>query len=264
MSNNQSQKNNHIQIDIITLTKNSDKCILETLHSVNSQDYPHIHHIIIDGNSTDKTIPIINQYHHKKKLSIFQQHGSGIANGLNTGLIKSSGELVIFLNSGDSFVSESVLSKIVDSYVKEKWLWAFGETISRSRKGYFTRHIKQYKTWQQSLFLYKNPICHQSTVFSQEILQKNGLYDEKLSLEMDYDFNVRASLLSQPFLLHFPISYYDTTGVSSRHVFKYYKIHKKLRKKYFSLSPISNLKIDSICLIKAILRFLMIPVKLYL
>jgi glycosyltransferase involved in cell wall biosynthesis len=253
-----------IIFDVITTTKNSSASIESTLSSVSSQTYEHINHIIIDGYSSDSTIDIVNHYNHCKNLSIFQEDPLGIANAFNKGLLKSSGDLILFLNSGDRFVDENVVKQLVESYMNNIWLWAFGETISVSRRGYVKRHIKQYKKWDQRLFLYSNPICHQSTIFSQELINKVGLYNEQLSLEMDYDFNVRASLISHPYLLYFPVSYYDTTGVSSIQVFKHYEIHKKLRKKYFPLSHMKNLMIDSIYYILAMKRFLMIPIKLYL
>ena len=253
-----------IYFDIITTTKNSDNVIKKTLDSVSNQTYHYINHIIIDGFSTDDTIKNIQDFHHKKNIVIYQESPKGIANAFNIGLKKHSGKLVLFLNSGDILVDKNVIKKIVESYLNEKWLWAFGETISVSRKGYFKRHIKQYPQWQQDLFLYSNPICHQSTIFSRDLIEQVGLYNEELSLEMDYDFNIRASLISEPYLLYFPISYYDTTGVSSIKVFKHYKIHKQLRKKYFPLSRTRNLMIDSICFLKAIKRFMMIPIKLYL
>ena len=116
----------------------------------------------------------------------------------------------------------------------------------------------------KNYFLYSNPICHQSTIFSQELLQKVGLYDEQLYLEADYDFNIRCSLIYQPYLIRFPVSYYDTTGVSSREVFKSYRIQRKVRKKYFQLTPRQTLIIDSVCMLKVFKRFVMIPFKLYL
>ncbi|MBW4605054.1 MAG: glycosyltransferase [Calothrix sp. FI2-JRJ7] len=252
------------QVDIITLTKNSDCFIKSTLLSVSSQSYKHINHIIIDASSQDNTLNTINEFNHEKNIFIYQQLGTGIANAFNNGLDKSSGDLVIFLNSGDIFFDKDVVSKIVDSYLKSNWLWAFGETISVSRKGYLKRYIKQYDSWKQELFLYGNPICHQSTCFSQEILKKLGLYNELVPLEMDYEFNIRASLISQPYLLNFPISYYDTSGVSSVKVFKSFRIHQEIRKQYFPYTPLKNLIISTICLIKTVKRFLMIPIKQYL
>lgn len=262
MVNNNLEK--PIFFDIVTISKNSESAIKKTLDSVSHQTYSYINHIIVDGNSTDDTIKIIQDFHHQKNIVIYQEPPKGISNAFNTGLNQHSGELVLFLNSGDAFVDENVIEKIVESYFNKKWLWAFGETISVSRKGYLKRYIKQYNQWQKELFLYGNPICHQSTVYSQKLIKQVGLYKEQLDLGMDYDFNIRASFVEKPYLLRFPISYYDTTGVSSIKVFKSYTILRKLRKKYFPLSNFQNIVIDTKCFFKAIKRFMMLPLKLYL
>lgn len=252
---------NPIEVDIITLSRNSAAVIQATLESVSTQTYDRINHFIIDGRSRDSTLEIIAQFNHRKRLTIVQQNGKGITNAFNTGLNYAVGHLVVFLNSGDVFVDQDVVSKLVDSHRRDRWLWAFGETISTTRRNLIKRHIKQPKQWQQELFLYGNPICHQSTVFSRELLEKVGLYDEQLFLEADYDFNVRASLIAPPHLLHFPVSYYDTTGVSSVRVFDSYWSHRQLRRKYFQLDPVRHLLIDATCLAKTTQRFLMIPIK---
>ncbi len=253
-----------IVCNIITIVKNCESNINKTLVSVSSQNYNHIIHIIIDGQSTDLTLNIINNFSHTKICKVYQQQSIGIPAAFNEGLRYITGDLVLFLNAGDLLVNNQVITQVVESYKNNKWLWAFGETISVSNKGYLKRYIKQYTYWQQELFLYGNPICHQSTIFSQELLQKVSSYDEQLYLEADYDFNIRASLIYQPCLLRFPISYYDTTGISSRKIFKSYLIQRKLRKKYFPMTPLKSLIIDIICLFKVIKRFFMLPLKLYL
>ena len=56
------------KISIITVTKNSEKFLLQNILSVKSQNYKNLEHIIVDGNSKDKTIKIINS--HKKGLNL--------------------------------------------------------------------------------------------------------------------------------------------------------------------------------------------------
>jgi glycosyltransferase involved in cell wall biosynthesis len=253
--------NNLIQVDVITIARNSADCIVKTLDSVSRQSYPNIHHIIIDGNSGDNTVSIVNQYEHRKKNSVFHQNGVGIANAFNEGLMKSSGDLVIFLNSEDRFFDDSVIAKVIDSYIETKWEWAFGETISVSHKGCFKRHVKQYINWRQELFLYGNPICHQSTIFAKKFLNKVGFYDENLTLAMDFDYNIRSSFIAVPYLLRFPISYYDVSGISSVKVFRANNMHREVRRKYFKLDILVDFLVEIICLLNTFKRFLMIPMK---
>lgn len=253
-----------ISCNIITVVRNGEKSIAKTLASISNQDYPQIKHIIIDGNSNDSTIKIVKSFPHKKECQIYHQQSIGITAAFNDGLQQVSGDLVLFLNAGDSLVDKQVITRVAESYKNDSWLWAFGETISVSRKGYLKRHIKQYSHWEEQLFFYGNPICHQSTFFSQKILEQLGCYDEKISLAMDYEFNIRASLISEPYLLSIPISYYDTSGISSMKVFESHNIQKNIRKQYFPLTEYQNFMIDTVCYFKAFKRFLMIPIKLYL
>ena len=50
------------KISIITVTKNSEKFLLQNILSVRSQKYKNFEHIIVDGNSKDETIKIINSH----------------------------------------------------------------------------------------------------------------------------------------------------------------------------------------------------------
>jgi glycosyltransferase involved in cell wall biosynthesis len=253
--------NDLIQVDIVTIVRNAAETILDTLNSISNQSYPHIHHIIVDGNSQDDTISILEHYKHSKKNTVFHQQGKGIANAFNEGIKKSSGDLVIFLNSGDTLVDDSIITKIVKSYTSLHWKWACGETISVSRKGYLKRHVKQHSSWKKELFFYGNPLCHQSTIFSKDHLNAVGFYNENLALEMDFDYNIRSALIAEPYLLYFPISHYDISGVSSLEVFKVNATHREVRRKYFKLDTVSDLIVESKCYFIALKRFLMIPLK---
>ena len=51
-----------IPLTIITVSFNSEKTIGETLESLKVQNNKNFEHIIIDGNSKDGTIKIVNQY----------------------------------------------------------------------------------------------------------------------------------------------------------------------------------------------------------
>ena len=52
-------------VSIITVVKNDFRNIQKTIDSVYNQDYQNIEYIVVDGNSTDKTLAII-----KKKIKI--------------------------------------------------------------------------------------------------------------------------------------------------------------------------------------------------
>jgi len=255
---------NNTYVDIVTIANNIDKALFATLDNVSQQSYKAINHIIVYRQASDLEVARLQNFNHQKNFSSYSQQGKGIASAFNNGIERGEGKLILFLNSGDTLVADDVIDRVVQSYDRDKWLWAMGETISVSRNRYLKKHRPQHKTWNDSLFLYGNPVCHQSTFYSRDLIEKVGKYDESLSIEMDYEYNVRANLLSSPVLLYFPVAYYDTTGVSSVRVFEQFSNHRRIRDRYFALPQLERIKIDAYCLFKSILRLAMVPAKLWL
>ena len=91
-----------IKFSIITVCFNSEKSILETLKSVNNQSWNNIEHIIIDGDSSDKTLEIIKTHGHRV-TKLVSEKDRGIYNAMNKGLELATGDIVGFLNSDDFF-----------------------------------------------------------------------------------------------------------------------------------------------------------------
>ncbi|MDJ0593628.1 MAG: glycosyltransferase [Pleurocapsa sp. MO_226.B13] len=251
-------------IDVVTIANEIDDALFATLNNVSQQSYEAINHIVIYRQASDPQVEQLQDFKHQKNLLFYLQEGRGIASAFNNGIKHSRGELILFLNSGDTLVTDDALNLVVDSYNQKRWLWATGETISVSKKRYLKKYLKQRQTWNNSLFWYGNPVCHQSTFYSRKLIERVGLYNESLTIGMDYDYNVRASLLSSPTLLYFPVAYYDTTGVSSIRVFKQFTNYRRIRDRYFQLSKFNRLKIDTYCLLKSIYRLAMVPAKLWL
>ncbi len=56
-------------LSIITINYNNAEGLRKTLASVASQTYPHIEHIIVDGDSTDNSVEVIREYESTLALS---------------------------------------------------------------------------------------------------------------------------------------------------------------------------------------------------
>ena len=101
-----------MKISIITICLNSEKTIEKTIQSVLSQNYFDIEYIIIDGQSSDSTISIVEKY--KNKISkIVSEQDNGIYFALNRGINLASGEIVGILHADDFYTNENVLSDVV-------------------------------------------------------------------------------------------------------------------------------------------------------
>ena len=105
------------KISIITVVKNSSNAIEKTIKSVLAQEYNNIEYIIIDGGSTDGTLEIIQKY--KENISLFlTEKDNGIWDAMNKGVSLAKGDLICFLNSGDTYNEDAL--NIVDNYFTNK------------------------------------------------------------------------------------------------------------------------------------------------
>ena len=100
-------------ITIITVVLNDEKNIEKTILSVLEQNYKNIQYVIIDGDSNDKTKEIINKY--RDKIDVFNsEKDNGIYDAFNKGLDLAQGDLIGFVNSGDTLTKESL--SILEKY----------------------------------------------------------------------------------------------------------------------------------------------------
>lgn len=110
-------------VSVITPSFNSEKTIHTTIESILKQTYPKIEYIIIDGNSTDKTVETAESY--RKALEkrgircrIISEPDSGIYDAMNKGIRLATGEMIGILNSDDWYeptMIEEAVKKFDDS-----------------------------------------------------------------------------------------------------------------------------------------------------
>ena len=83
-----------------------------------SQDYPRIEHVIVDGLSTDNTLAIVREFPHVSR--IISEKDKGIYDAMNKGINSSAGDIIGMLNSDDFYVSNDVISKVVEKMISAK------------------------------------------------------------------------------------------------------------------------------------------------
>ena len=98
-------------ITVITVVFNGAQHLEETILSVIGQTYDNVEYIIIDGGSTDGTLDIIRKYEHAVDYWMSEKD-EGIYDAMNKGIDLASGEWSNFMNAGDRFYSNPVISDI--------------------------------------------------------------------------------------------------------------------------------------------------------
>lgn len=171
------------KISIITVTKNSEKFLLENIKSVKSQNYKNYEHIIVDGNSTDRTIKIVNS--NKKKIKLIKnKNDKGLYHAMNVGIKNCSGDIIGILNSDDIYFRNTLrlvnkyfnkhrnLDFLFGSVYKHKLLHGFKPNIINWSFGFYTTHSVGFFIKRKSQL-------------------KVGFYDLKYRYSADYDLFLR-------------------------------------------------------------------------
>ena len=157
---------------IIVVTRNNAQGLERTLQSIRSLQYSQKETIVIDGASTDHTKDIVSKY--EDIITTFvSEKDSGIYNAMNKGIKYVTGDYVVFMNAGDIFANENVLS-MVNAYD--------GDIILGSETyGGTQRIVKKEMTLYDLLSV---GINHQAVYYRKEVLQKYG-FDESYKLTAD-------------------------------------------------------------------------------
>ena len=233
-------------ITVVTVVKNDEKNIEKTLLSVLSQDYPLLEYIIIDGGSTDQTLSIVKKYS-DKITSIISEPDLNIFDAMNKGILHATGEWINFMNSGDRFVNNSILTEIF-SFNRENADLIYGNSIIEFDNGK-TRYLKV----QNNREFWKRYINHQS-ILTQTHLLKDNPFIIKYDLCSDFDFLINMHQQNKRFCyLAFPVSVRSSGGRSDLNRIKSH-IQKGVILKNRNISNIKQYKIYSYIFFQIILE----------
>ncbi len=177
-------KFNEPLISIITVVKNNEKFLEETIKSVLQQNYQNFEYIIIDGGSNDNTLEIINKY--KDKIDYWiSEDDDGIYDAFNKGMQLARGNLLGMVNSDDT-LEKNALSILIDYINKNPKIdFVFGSV----KKHWGILHGYKPKKIIYSWGFYPS----HSTGFYIKLnsAKKVGLYNLKYKYHADYDFFFR-------------------------------------------------------------------------
>ncbi len=169
-------------VTIITVVKNSEKYLEESILSVLKQKYKNVEFLIIDGGSTDKTIQIIKKY--EKNIDYWiSKKDSGIYDAFNTGLKLANGNYIGFLNSDDIFTKNALI--FLKKYLKKEYDFIFGSV----KKHWGLLHgFNPHKIWYSWGFY----TSHSSGFFIRyDAMKSIGKYNLKYKFSSDYDYLYR-------------------------------------------------------------------------
>jgi len=206
------------RIGIITPSLNQGRYIRETIKSILRQNYPTLEYWVVDGGSTDDTIPILESL--GSRINWISGEDDGQAQAINKGLKRVSAEIVAFLNSDDVYLPGTLdrVSQYFQSHPEAVWLTGDHFIIDESGRRIQSFIVRYKRLLRRSPTFGKlavaNFIVQPSTFWRRSFMDDLGLFDESLAYCFDYDFWLRAILRQPLHVIPTPLSLFRIHGKS--------------------------------------------------
>lgn len=182
-------------LTVVTPAYNQAEFLRDTIESVLSQDYANIEYIVLDDGSTDDTPKILAEY--GDKFVWETQPNMGQTATINKGWSMTSGEIITWLNSDDTFYTADSVRTGVEYLVANPDIGiVFGDSMFTEADGTEiepTRPVVDF-TYKKMVVNCENPISQPSAFIRREIIEKVGSLDTKFYYFMDWDLWLRAGI----------------------------------------------------------------------
>ncbi|MFO7891418.1 MAG: glycosyltransferase [bacterium] len=187
-------------ISIIIPTFNRKSRIITAIDSVLRQTYQNFELIIIDDGSTDNTEKAIKSYENKVKY--FYQTHRGVSAARNSGIQKSKGDYICFLDSDDEWVENKLETQVTlvrsdpqikICYTDEIWI----------RNGVRVNPKKIHQKYSGRIYQRCLPLCiisPSSVMIHRDVFEQAGRFDPQMTVCEDYDLWLRISH-------HYPVTF---------------------------------------------------------
>lgn len=168
-------------ISIITITYNNFDELVKTLNSIPKVNF--VESVVINGGDCKKTKDYLESYSAKS----ISEKDEGIADAFNKGIQNSSGDYIMFLNSGDVLISTNYLQKAKSILDKNPDLaFVHSNIIFSDQLGAELFMKPKMKNVGRGM-----PYNHQTMIVRKKVFDEIGMFKKELKYAMDFDFVVR-------------------------------------------------------------------------
>lgn len=187
---------------VICLCYNHSRFVEEAIESVLNQSYPNIQLIVVDDASTDSSVEVIKKIIEKHPNIEFLPLPTNLGNckAFNKGLSPAKGDYLIDLAADDVLFPvriETGIKALQQAGQEYGVHFSDAELISETGEGvglhsdrFPHNRIPQGDVYKELISRYF--ICSPSMMFTREVINELGGYDETLTYE-DFDFWIRSS-----------------------------------------------------------------------
>ncbi|MDM2738341.1 glycosyltransferase [Citrobacter sp. Ct235] len=195
-------------ISIVTVNYNSKSELEKTLNTIGNQNGNNvIEVIVVDGGSSDGSQLVVKEQFSDLVDVLISERDAGIYDAMNKGIKCAKFDWIYFLNAGDCFASDDVLSKVIELIKNNvEYNFIYAPYISDGKIDDSQQLTIDYLT--------SHMINHQSILFNKELFDEY-LYDTSYRYCADYAHLLKAFKRLKSLKADFVIANYDSNGISS-------------------------------------------------
>jgi glycosyltransferase involved in cell wall biosynthesis len=237
-----------MKVSVVTVTYNAEKALPKTMLSVLNQSCYDFEYLIIDGNSTDDTISIIQEFENRVQKGEFginseqyrwiSEPDQGLYDAMNKAIGLAKGDFIWFINAGDKIFSPETLKQVVDAIEQNPNVdVVYGQTviIGQNDELLGERHRVAPANLTRKSLLDGLVVCHQSVIVRRSIAPQ---YDLSYKLTADYDWMCRVLDVSRKNVyIDGYLSKFQTAGLSTKRRKQSLKERFVIMKRHFGLLP---------------------------
>jgi len=180
-----------MKISIITVAYNSASTIEDTIRSVLLQDYPNIEYIIVDGQSMDGTLDIVNRYR-DRITKVISEKDANYYDALNKGIKLATGDVITALNSDDIYATPDIITNVAYLFDQSQAQAIYGDIVLVDKID-IAKVVRYWQAgdYQPGMFNQGWMPPHPTFFVKKECLQKYGNYLTTFKYSADYELMLR-------------------------------------------------------------------------
>ena len=222
-------------VSIITVCFNSALTIKDTIESVLNQTYQNIEYILIDGNSIDDTVLIIESFQeqfqqqkiHYKWIS---EPDEGIYDAFNKGLKLAKGNWISFLGSDDTYIKNAI-ELYIENIPNNKVDLLYSDIIINNRK-------RKTSSWSWKKFRRNMTINHIGALHNKEYFKKYGMFNTSYQIAGDYELLLRTKENLKTYKLDKVTAIMAEGGISNSDIKKVYLETTRAKRETANVPPL--------------------------
>lgn len=209
-------------VSLITVCYNAGDLIQATLQSAINQTYKNIELVIIDGGSRDHTLAEVKKFE-PWIGTLISEPDKGIYDAMNKGIKAAKGDWIYFLNAGDAFYDDRVLSDVFEHGQLDgiDLVYAKMQTVNEPTGiNYIAGSRVTFKD-----FYFKYPICHQTTFTRKMAFEYMPMLDTNLRIMADNKWQMEffSKHENKALFIDRIVAFYDIQGASYHKRMKGYR-----------------------------------------